>query len=240
MAREAGGAHRHVSAVALSVTTRGASRAADPRSPTRTDPELRRDLHYRDVGESGVDVVPHALCEFVEVGATRDRSDHVVGANELGCCGEPCGRRQVGADRPAAPEPAELLVRARWRCSGQDPESLDALVHPAGGDPSEVAFRGDSDQRGLGAFAACEQPFWEVGALAKFRDGDVDCLDTRIEVAVPLPVSLRSAVGAGISHSAPTTACASADSSALIVVCSRLLIRSGDASVRASASTFAG
>jgi hypothetical protein len=44
----------------------------------------------------------------------------------------------------------------------------------------------------------------------------------------------------GLPHSAPTTASASADKSALIMVCNRLRIRSGDASVRASLSRPAG
>ena len=53
---------------------------------------------------------------------------------------------------------------------------------------------------------------------------------------------LRRAVRSGLRwpHSAPTTASASADSSALIIVCSRSRIRSGEVSARASPSRPAG
>ena len=76
-----------------------------------------------------------------------------------------------------------------------DPEGLDQLVHPAGRDPGEVAVRDHRDQCGLCAFAALQQPFREVGAGAKLRDGDVDRPDPGVEIAVAVPVALREPVG---------------------------------------------
>ena len=78
---------------------------------------------------------------------------------------------------------------------GVDSEGLHQLVHPAGGDPGEVAVRDDGDQRGLCAFATLEQPFREVGALPQLRDGDVDGADAGVEVAVPVTVALCEPVG---------------------------------------------
>src|SRR5690606_111462 len=55
------------------------------------------------------------------------------------------------------------------------------------------------DQRGLGALAALEQPFREVGALPELGDGDVDRADTGVQLAGPVAVALRHPVGAGLA-----------------------------------------
>lgn len=122
-------------------------------------------------------------------------------------------RQGVGGDegeRPGIPEGAvaelvDVLVEIRGHAGhlrfGQpvDAQGFDQLVHPAGGHAGEVAVGDDGDQRGLGALAALEQPFREVGALLELGDGDVDRADTGVQLAVPVAVALRHPVGAGLA-----------------------------------------
>ena len=98
---------------------------------------------------------------------------------------------------------------------------FDELVHAAGADTGEVAVGYDGDHRGLSAFAPLEQPFRKVGALPEFEDRDVHSPGPGIQIAMPVP-PLRCVVRAGVlwPYSAPTTSSASAESSALIMVCS--------------------
>ncbi|GAA5210772.1 hypothetical protein GCM10025774_29090 [Microbacterium kyungheense] len=94
-------------------------------------------------------------------------------------------RERAGVTERTVPELFDGLVEVRRHPRhlglGQrmDPEGLDELVHAPGGDAGEVAVRDHSDQRGLGPFAALEQPFREVGPLAELRDRDIDGADAR-------------------------------------------------------------
>lgn len=84
--------------------------------------------------------------------------------------------------------PGHLRLRQRV-----DPEGLDELVHPASGNPGEVAVGDHGDQRGLGAFAALErkltglegpgdfflyQQGWDGDPMLRFNTADgVDVAD---------------------------------------------------------------
>lgn len=55
---------------------------------------------------------------------------------------------------------------------------------------SAVTVGHDRGQRGLGPFAALEEPLGEVGALAQLGDRDIDGPDASVEVAVTVAVAL--------------------------------------------------
>jgi len=84
--------------------------------------------------------------------------------------------------------PGDLGLRQRV-----DPQRLDELVHAAGADAGEVAVRDHGDQRGLGSFAALEEPLGEVGALAELGDRDLDGADPGVQVTVAVAVALARA-----------------------------------------------
>jgi hypothetical protein len=69
------------------------------------------------------------------------------------------------------------------------PQRGHELVHPAGGDPEQVAGRHHAGQRPLGALPALEEPVGEVGAGAQLRDRDVQGAGAGVEVAVPVAVT---------------------------------------------------
>ena len=98
------------------------------------------------------------------------------------------------------PERRDLLIEVFGHAGdlglGQrvDAESFDQLVHPAGGDPGQVAVRHDGDQRGFGPLATLEQPLGKVGARAELGDGDVDGADPGIQGPVAITVAVVGAL----------------------------------------------
>lgn len=73
---------------------------------------LAADLYEGDLSESGVDVWAHGFDDGVHVATTGNGLGHVLGPYELGGTRERGGSGQLGVDRPAAAEPAELIVGA--------------------------------------------------------------------------------------------------------------------------------
>ena len=73
------------------------------------------------------------------------------------------------------------------------------LVHASGGDPGQVGVGDHRDQRGLGPFAALEQPVGEVRAGTQPGNSHVNGPDPGAGVPVAVAVALGPALGAGLT-----------------------------------------
>ncbi|KAG0685815.1 hypothetical protein C6P40_004783, partial [Pichia californica] len=82
--------------------------------------------------------------------------------------------------------PADLGFR-----EGVDAELPYELVHAPGRDAGQVAVSDHGDQRGLGTFAALEEPFGEVRAGPEFGDGHIDRAGAGVQGSVAVAVALR-------------------------------------------------
>ena len=65
--------------------------------------------------------------------------------------------------------------------------------------PGQVGVGDHRDQRGLGPFAALEQPVGEVRASAQLGDSHVNRADPGVQVPVPIAIALNPALGAGLT-----------------------------------------
>src|SRR4029078_7501661 len=70
------------------------------------------DLYPRDAGEAGIPVITDRIDNRIEIRSAGYGLGDVVRTHELRRTLEARGGRQIGVDRPAAAEPAELVVCA--------------------------------------------------------------------------------------------------------------------------------
>ena len=82
---------------------------------------------------------------------------------------------------------------------GVHPQGFNQLIHPARGDPGEVAVSDHGDHRSLSTLAALQQPLGEVGALAQLGDRDVDRAHPGVQVAMAVAVALGDASRSGFA-----------------------------------------
>ncbi len=81
-------------------------------------------------------------------------------------------------------DPARLAPRER-----RDPERLDEVLDPAGGDPLDVRLGHDREERPLGAPARLQQAR-EARAVAHPRHRQADRADPRVPAPLPVPVAV--------------------------------------------------
>jgi hypothetical protein len=105
---------------------------------------------------------------------------------------------RVAALQRALAERLHLLVEqtsdpAHLALADPQPEALDELIDPAGGDATNVGLLHDGDQRLLGALARLQKRR-EVAALTDLRDLQLDLPGTRVPAPSPVAIAMRRTV----------------------------------------------